>query len=722
MQKITDLKKIDTKINFEDDKDKTKKFLLFFQEDGEFKYLERIRTMGESITIDLDDIALYDDSNLLQRILANAQSYLKLFSTAIDEIIYNEGECENMDVFFYHRVSKFKERYPDKKITDVFPSFLLRNYTVFFTPPSALCEPRAIRTVRAENIGSFMSVRGIVTKVSVVKPSARVATYICESCGTETYQQVAGDAFDLLEECGSEKCRIRNVRGTLTLLSRGSRFLKFQAVQLQELTSDVPQGSIPRTLSVECYATNTDMMRPGEFVSLSGIFLPRPYYGIKKLKAGLLNDTYFYMCSRNKSNTLNISNINDIKTLDINNDINNEIIIEKMIESFAPEIFGMKDVKKILLLMLVGSPVLKKADGMRVRGDINVLLMGDPGIAKSQLLKTAVRLAERGVYTTGRGSSGVGLTASVNKDPVTREVVLEGGALVLSDGGICCIDELDKMNESDRIGIHEVMEQQTVSISKAGINTTLNARCSILAAANPVKGRYDAGRSLEQNVGLPASLLSRFDVLCILRDDANEDYDIAMAEHITGMHVSDRNGDINENDINNGINENSINDNIDSNNNGTYSYEELREHLRRAKAIDPVLSPEVRSILVDAYLNLRKEGATPRGLLAMIRLSMAHARLRLSTKVDRADAEEAINLVELMKVPKNTKKSVENAKHAIYNYIVGLAEESNGNRVVKMERIWESCPYERSAVEDVIFEFGASGVWLRNNEELMLFD
>ena len=204
------------------------------------------------------------------------------------------------------------------------------------------------------------------------------------------------------------------------------------------------------------------------------------------------------------------------------------------------EKFGMDFVKKALLFQMIGGSRVAKEDGMRIRGDLNIALIGDPGVAKSQLLKHVAYLSPRGVYTTGKGSSGAGLTASIIRDSKTGEITLEGGALVLADLGICCIDEFDKMEDNDKVAIHEVMEQQTISIAKAGITTSLNARTSILAAANPVYGRYDRTKSPHDNIGLSYSLLSRFDLVCILLDKPNNEKDMKLAIHITHLHQSKR--------------------------------------------------------------------------------------------------------------------------------------------------------------------------------------
>ncbi|KAL6120494.1 hypothetical protein NUSPORA_02772 [Nucleospora cyclopteri] len=327
---------------------------------------------------------------------------------------------------------------------------------------------------------------------------------------------------------------------------------------------------------------------------------------------------------------------------------------------------------------------------MRIRGDINILLVGDPGIAKSQLLRAVCRVARRSVYATGKNSTGVGLTASVRRDATTGEAMLEGGALVLADKGICCIDEFDKMSDIDRVSIHEVMEQQTVTLSKAGINATLNARASILAAANPVKGRYDNKKSVEQNINLPVSLISRFDVIAVMKDDSDKDRDMNMAQHITGLHIT---GD----------------KTISQHNNIPHIIQQLKT------TINPSIPSSLRNKITQAYINKRKnKNITPRFILSLIRLSTAHAKLCNRPVVTEEDVDEAVRLLDLYFITPIPKKV--NIKYEIYNSLITAATDN----VIDLQEFYRTTIYDTKKIQEVIKEFEDDGIWVIEEDQLIM--
>ena len=560
----------------------------------------------------------------------------------------------------------------------IFPPELTRRYTLTFKPltPRGSSSEReskalAVRNVRGEHLGHLITIRGIITRVSDVKPAVQINAYTCDRCGCEVFQPITTKQFMPMTECLSEECTKNNSKGQLFLSTRASKFVPFQEVKIQEMADQVPVGHIPRTLTIHCHGSLTRQLNPGDLVDVAGIFLPTPYTGFRAIRAGLLTDTYMeaqYITQHKKSYN---DMVMDSRTLrKIEQYHRSGHMYEYLSRSIAPEIYGHLDVKKALLLLLIGGVTKEMGDGMHIRGDINICLMGDPGVAKSQLLRYIAKVAPRGVYTTGRGSSGVGLTAAVMRDPVTDEMMLEGGALVLADNGICCIDEFDKMEDSDRTAIHEVMEQQTISISKAGITTTLNARTSILAAANPLYGRYNPRVSPVENINLPAALLSRFDVMFLILDTPSREADEELANHVTYVHMHNRHPESEDAAV-------------------MFTPSEVRQYIAKARTYRPVVPSSISDYMVGAYVQMRKqqkkdEGGkkqfshvTPRTLLGVVRLSQALARVRFSDEVIAEDVDEALRLIAV------SKASLENEEHTgidqtptskIYSLIRGMLE------------------------------------------------
>lgn len=478
-----------------------------------------------------------------------------------------------------------------------------------------------------------------------------------------------------LSDCPSSKCKMSQRPGKLHMQTRGSKFVKFQEAKIQELSHHVPIGHIPRSLTIHIMGELTRRCFPGDIITVHGIFLPTTNHGFKAIKSGLVADTYLLAMSiiqfKEKYSDYTPPQEIEYKIRDfIENETGDRYT--KLAMSIAPEIFGMVDVKKSLLLQMIGGVTKKMDDGMKIRGDLNICMMGDPGVAKSQLLKHISTIAPRAVYTSGKGSSGVGLTAAVLKDPTTNELILEGGSLVMADMGICCIDEFDKMDDADRTAIHEVMEQQTISIAKAGITTTLNARTAILAAANPAWGRYNTKRSPSENINLPAALLSRFDLLFLLLDKPDMAKDRELAMHITHVHRFNQHPELGYTPL---------------------EPEFIRGYIALAKKHSPHIPPHLMDFVVTAYIGMREEQenskeeftyTTPRTLLAILRLSQALARLRFSDEIAQRDIEEAIRLMYKSKSSlydeRQRKKRTDDVS-TVYNIIRSYSMSNNSERI-----------------------------------------
>ncbi len=392
----------------------------------------------------------------------------------------------------------------------------------------------SLRDLRAMHLHALVKVRGVVTRRTPVFPQLNLIKFNCIKCGflMGPYFQTDSKEVDpgSCPECQSAGPFRLNVQQTI--------YRNYQRITLQETPGSVPAGRIPRQKDIILQDDTIDTCRPGEEVEVTGIFEANYDQTLNAQQSFPVFHTVIKAnhLSRQKGDQTDKLSDDDIKA--IHKMAKDPKIASRIFSSIAPSICGYQNIKKALALSLFGGVEKKFKDKHRIRGDINVMVMGDPGCGKSQFLKYVEKTSHRAVYTTGKGASAVGLTAAVRPDPLTREWTLEGGALVLADQGVCLIDEFDKMNDQDRTSIHEAMEQQSISISKAGIVTTLQARCAVVAAANPIKGRYDSTISFIENVDLPDSILSRFDCLCVVRDVVDAANDERIADFVIGSHMS----------------------------------------------------------------------------------------------------------------------------------------------------------------------------------------
>ena len=644
-----------------------------------------------------------EDLALLDCIFNNTKTYINLFKEAVDDLMPNPSKqlpvdemlMDKSDIIRKHRLQNLnnlsnEDKEKANKNNSGIPKELTRRYELIIIPgPGSKNKTIPLRQLKANQIGSLQTIKGIVVKMTDVKPFLKVASYSCDVCGYETYQVNHQRTYMPLIDCQSEQCRNNRSHGDIMQINRASKFLSFQEITIQEPTNEVPTGHVPRSIKISCFGSTTRKCTPGDMIIVTGVYLPR-MIDDARFKSKLIHDTYIeaFKIEKEKKNYKETKiNPEMINTLKKEKSKPNTLYLN-LAKSIAPEIFGMEDIKKALLLLLVGGVDKNLSDGMKIRGNMNILLMGDPGIAKSQLLKYISHISPRGVYTTGKGSSGVGLTAAVVKDPVTNDLVLEGGALVLADMGVCCIDEFDKMSDYDRANIHEVMEQQTVSIAKAGITTRLNARTSVLAAANPVYGRYNINITPHENINLPAALLSRFDLLFLLLDEVNPERDLELARHVAYVHQHKK---------------------VNNDNKEIYNEEFIRGYIAQAKTCRPTIPQDLHNFIVQKYVEKRKleveqknkqgyQYITPRSLLAVIRLSQALAKLRMNDKVKQEDVDEALRLVEVSQSSINKKENKEglanfdgiikktDVKSQLY-YIVSDLCKNDKNKTVKMEVI-----------------------------------
>jgi len=677
----------------------------------------------DTIQIDLDDVADFCQKEmqapdvgveaqnaaeqLIEDIETNTLRYSKYFYDALDAEQPERDSDFNPDTAELTKlaINRWRERLTSEREAMQGPGTDGQQNTAAGVPVQMKNEwevrfrPRAdgkiqkLREINSDCVGSLVQMDAVVVRVSQVKPKVEVVVYTCEICNAEVFLTVEGEHYTPPKDCPSQRCRENRQSGRLNCNIRTCKFVRCQEMRVQEMAEHVPVGGVPRSLTVLCYGDLTRVAMPGDAVTVTGVYTPYQLPWYRSRTKGVMQEMYLEAHSiRKHKHGYNDENVNDAevsRAIDEATARTRGGLYETAAKSIAPEIFGLVDVKKALLLVLIGAPTKTMKDGMKIRGDIHTLFMGDPGVAKSQLLKQSINIAPRSVYTTGKGSSGVGLTAAVVRDNSTGEVTLEGGALVLADMGVCCIDEFDKMEEGDRASILEVMEQQSVSIAKAGITTTLNTRTTVLAAANPQYGRYNPYKSPVENINLPAALLSRFDLLFLLLDTVDADKDKNLAMHVCKVHSNYNSNNVK---VQKDGQEAAAPQEGDVLNLGFKPFDStfMRAFIRRARTFEPTVDESLQRDIVDAYVSMRddekrgdmdsrKSYTTPRTLLAILRLSQAHARARFSPVVERQDFEEA------MRLTKASKESVElsspakrdaNPLDIVYDIIADLARRS----------------------------------------------
>jgi len=513
--------------------------------------------------------------------------------------------------------------------------------------------PRHFKTreLRSDHIGKLLSIDGLVRTATEVRPKIVSAAFQCQRCGFTFFKEQTGNKFeDQNLKCMNQAC---DRGGPFKLLLAQSKFVDAQKIRVQESPEDLRGGEQPQTLDVELEDDLAGRIFPGDRIIVNGILKSYQRSSPQQGKS-----TYFDLFQKGVSVEMKEQDFEEIEIDPEEEKLILEMscdpeIYDKIRGSIAPSIYGYDDVKEALGLQLASGFEKHLPDGARIRGDIHILLVGDPGVAKSQLLRYMTKISPRGIYTSGKSSTSAGLTATAVKDELgDGRWTIEAGALVLADKGIAAIDEMDKMDNEDKSALHEAMEQQTISVAKAGVMATLKSRCSLLAAANPKLGRFDKYEPIAPQINLTPALMSRFDLIFVLTDDPDGNRDSAIAQHILKSNYAGElatqiewNADISQEDIDNAMVV--IKPAIDP--------ELLRKYVAYArKNIFPTLSDEAKDYFHKYYVGLRSQGqdsnkpvpVTARQLEALIRLGEASARLRLSPRVTLEDARRVVKILE----------------------------------------------------------------------------
>jgi DNA replication licensing factor MCM2 len=503
--------------------------------------------------------------------------------------------------------------------------------------------------LRQVHLNNLIRIKGVVTKRTGIFPQLKKIYFHCGKCG-ERKGPIYKHAN---EELNLGQCFRCHSKGPFNLDQNDTEYRNYQKLTVQETPGSVPPGRVPRQKEVILLNDLVDSARPGDEVEITGIYISKFDYNMNAqhgfpIFSTYIEANYIKRCHDIEQTELTEDEISTIWELSKKGVSGNGNIGNDIINSIAPSIYGHKYVKTALSLAMFGGEPKDVEGKHKIRGDINVLLLGDPGVAKSQFLKYVEHTFHRCVYTTGKGASAVGLTAGVHKDPISGEWILEGGALVLADKGICLIDEFDKMNDYDRTSIHEAMEQQSISISKAGIVTSLQARCSVIAAANPVYGRYDPSWNFKDNVELTEPILSRFDVLSVIRDEVDPINDKALAVFVINSHIKSHPQN-KEADYNVGAT--LLDDTrLSSVPKDLIPQDILKKYILYArKFIHPKLNDVEKDKIKQFYADIRKYstqvGGIPisvRHIESMLWMSEAHAKMHLREYVSKQDVDIAI--------------------------------------------------------------------------------